>query len=565
MQPGNSARSRSLARLILALAAITLTLSPAALAGAQTDPEALATLRIATPPIDNLDPVLTSRFDPYMRDLVENLFVGLTRIDPVTQTVEPALAESWAVSEDGLTWTFTLRDDMQWVRYAGGEVVAVRPVQAGDFVYAIQRACDPLRPSPVTANLMIVRGCQTVANAFPEVIDDLFIAREIGVRATGPHTLEIDILFPAAYFPTLVSTPEFRPLPREAVTAAEDWTAPDTIITNGPYVLEARTADGLSLVRNPFWPDDLAGNVGRVTVAFEEGTPSPANVDVARLTAESAEALRAREPGIVFSTADAPLTVLGFSYDREVVQIPEVRRGLALAIDREALVERFFPGQAIAPTGFTPPGVVSAPAFDGFTFNPAAARSAFSAAGFPNCESMPEQVIVLVPAENPVWLEIGAFLVEQWSTNLGCNPALFDVMPLERGLMIELSHGTYDAELVTRSHSWVAQWSADYPDANAWISDALHCRYGWIRTGRPCDRADAALDRAAIEADEAARAEQYAEAEASFFGPNGSFPVIPLFTGRATWLQQPWVSGVNEYGPARFDLWTIDTDAQPAL
>lgn len=564
MQPGNPALLRSLARFIPALVTILLILSPAGPATAQADPEARAILRIAVPPLDNLDPTLTSRFDPYTRDLVENLFVGLTRLDPSTQTVEPALAESWTVSEDGLTWTFTLRDDIQWVRHAGDEVIAVRPVQAGDFVYAIQRACDPLRPSPVTANLMIVRGCQTVANAFPEVIDDLFIAREIGVRATGPHTLEIDILFPAAYFPTLVSTPEFRPLPREAITAADNWTVPDAIITNGPYTLEGRTTDGLSLVRNPFWPDDFVGNIGRVAVTFAAGTPSPADVDTARLSAEGAQALSARQPDLVFGTADAPLTVIGFSYDREVVHIPEVRRGLALAIDREALVARLFPGQAAVPSGFTLPGVVAAPAFEGFTFDPAAARSAFSAAGFPNCESLPEQVIVLVPAEDPVWLEIGAFLVEQWSTNLGCDPALFNVMPLERELMIELSHGTYDAELVTRSHSWVVQWSADYPDANAWISDALHCRYGWIRTGRPCDQADAALDRAALETDETARAEQYAEAEAAFFGPNGSFPVIPLFTGRTAWLRQPWVSGVNEHGPARFDLWTIDTDAQPA-
>ena len=71
----------------------------------------------------------------------------------------------------------------------------MRPVAAGDVVYAIQRACDPLRPSPVTANLMIVKGCLRLPTRFPEIIDDLFIAREIGVRATGPNTLEIDTCF----------------------------------------------------------------------------------------------------------------------------------------------------------------------------------------------------------------------------------------------------------------------------------------------------------------------------------------------------------------------------------
>ena len=137
-------------------------------------------MRIAATAPADLDPALVSRFDTSARDLVENLFIGLTRFDPQTQTIEPALAASWTVSPDGLTWTFELRQDVQWVRYdsESGEVEAVRPVAAGDFVYAVQRACDPLRPSPVTANLMIIRGCQTVAYAFPELIDDVFIGEE---------------------------------------------------------------------------------------------------------------------------------------------------------------------------------------------------------------------------------------------------------------------------------------------------------------------------------------------------------------------------------------------------
>lgn len=175
-----------------------------------------ATLRLAMPAPETLDPIRVSRFDYAARDLVENLYVGLTRFDPVTQTVEPAAAESWTVSDDGLTWTFTLRDDLQWVRYDSetDEVVAVRPVVAGDFVYSVQRACDPLRPSPITANLMVIRGCQTVAQAFPEVVNDLFIAREIAIRATSPTTLEIELLFPTSYFLTLTSTQDYRPIPR---------------------------------------------------------------------------------------------------------------------------------------------------------------------------------------------------------------------------------------------------------------------------------------------------------------------------------------------------------------
>lgn len=567
MRPLIPASKRTFTLSLLAALAVSLLFS-AAPAGAfpQTQNGTPVTLYTAAPTGTTLDPLLISRFDPVSRDLVENLFVGLTRYDPATQTIEPMIAESWSASEDGLTWTFNLRDDLQWVRYdpGAGEVTAIRPVQAGDFVYAIQRACNPLRPSPVTTNMMIVEGCQTVANAFPEIISDLFIAREIGARATGPYTLEIDIAVPTAYFPTLVSTSEFRPVAREAVSDEGDWTAADRIITSGPYALKSRSAEAMTLVRNPFWPDELAGNVDQVEIDLTGEMAAAARYDMARLTPAQTEALRSASPDVLVSAPGSQLTVLGFAMDRAVVQIPEARRALSLAIDRQALVDQLFPNEAALATQFTPAGVVAAPAFDGLAFDPAAARAAFAAAGFPDCTNLPEPVIVLVPEEDPVWAEVGQFLVGQWTANLGCDAALFQITPLERALMIELSHGTYDAETVTRSHSWITQWSADYPDANAWINDALHCRYGWISTGRTCDQGDAALDRAVTEADLAARTADYATAEESMFGANGSFPVIPLFMSTATWIQQPWLTGVNAYGAARFDLWTLDADAQPA-
>jgi ABC-type oligopeptide transport system substrate-binding subunit len=522
------------------------------------------------PPLTNLDPVQVSRFDPHTRDLVENLFVGLTRYNPLTREAEPMLAKSWTVSDNGLLWTFELRDDIQWVRYdeSAQEVVTVRPVAAGDFVYAIQRACDPLRPSPVTPNLMIIRGCQTVANAFPEVIDDLFIANQIAVRATGPTTLEIEILYPSAYFPTLVSTPEFRPLAREAVSDTAIWTGADTILSNGPYALQNSGASGMTLTQNPHWPDTYEGNVEQIEVTFTSETTTSASlisssrVDMARLESNEISAARASASDKFQSSVGKTLVMLGFSYDRALVNVPEIRRALALALDRNILVSSLFPDQAEAVTQFTPEDVVAAPEFNGLELDVSQAQANYTTAGFPSCSGVPEKLLVLVPEEDPVWAQLGQSIVDQWAANLACSPALFEVRTLPRTLLIELSHATYDQETVTRSHIWMATWSADYPDANNWISDVLHCRYGYIKTGRECDEADSLLDQAAVEMDPDKRADLYAQAEERFFGPNGTFPVIPLYRSVSAWLQQPWLTDVNEYGPARYDLWTIDATAQ---
>src|SRR5262249_44495087 len=163
----------------------------------------------------------------------------LTRFNPTSRQIEPALAASWSVSDDGLTWTFNLRNDVQWVSFDVGsqQIKAIRPVVAGDFVYGIRRACSPTPPNPAAHTIDIIAGCIKVATANPQALNDLFIARELKVQALDDQTLEIKLAFPDPYFTTLTSLPEFRPVPHEAVTKDPDWTKPDLILTDGPWVL----------------------------------------------------------------------------------------------------------------------------------------------------------------------------------------------------------------------------------------------------------------------------------------------------------------------------------------
>ncbi len=553
--------------MLLGITILTFTgqalLAPAALAQGTA-----SELRVAMPAPLSLDPTTLSRFDLSTRDVVENLFVGLTRFNPATARIEPMLARSWSVSEDGLTWTFELREDINWVRYnpQTQAVEVVRPVAAGDVVYAIQRACDPTRPSPVTANLMVIRGCLTVANAFPQVINDLFIAREIGVRAISPHTLQIELLFPTGYLPSLLSTPEFRPLPREAVTAAQDWTRPSTILTSGPYVLQSWTSEEMVLVRNPFWPDPFAGGIERVSLSFTDDANSVASlaaagrIDFARLSDAEIGQAQVIAPDRLHIEQGATLTMLGFSFERSMVGQPEVRRALAAALNKSILAAEVFGAEMLPATAFTPTGIVGSPAGSGqdSTGDAALARSHYEAAGYSNCAGMPEPLTLWVADDDPRWLSLGQAIAGQWAAALGCNPNLFKVETVSRTLLIELAHSNYDAEKLTRPHAWLGTWSADYPDANAWLNDALHCRYGYFRVGRVCDSADDLLDRAGSEANIAQRAQLYAQVEQLFFAPErGSFPAIALLFSVNAWLQAPTLDNVNATTAARFDTWTL--------
>lgn len=563
----SSARvNQVLTRIVVALTLLGLWSAPLADAASPAQQGGAGTLRLAMPQPETLDPLLQSRFDPYTRDLAENLFIGLTRFNPYSGQIEPMLARSWEVSADGLTWTFELREDIQWVRYnaQSATVEAVRPVTAGDVVYAVQRGCDPTRPGPVTTNLMVVRGCLTVANAFPEVVNDLFIAREIGVWATGPHTLEIQLLFPTSYLPSLLSTPEFFPIPREATADSAEWTKTPALLTSGPYTLQEWSAAGMTLIRNPHWPDPVEGTVAEVAVTFTSETltaltlAASGRADFARLPASQIADAQSRLPDRLHTGQGSTLVLVGFSYERALVDQAEVRRALSAALDRRALAQQVSDGQFLPADQFTPLGIVAAPSSPAMPdTNQTLAQDSYSAAGYPGCAGVPEPLRLRVPDDDPVWLAIGQALAGQWSAALGCTPALFSVEGLSRTLLIELAHSTYDSELVTRPHAWLITWSADYPDAHAWLNDALHCRYGYFRTGRECDQADAALDSAANSLDSAARTQTYEQVERLFFGVEGTYPVIPLLFSVNAWLQSPGLSGVNQVGAARFDRWSL--------
>src|SRR5258708_10132715 len=348
----------------------------------------------------SLDPVSLPKLDGSARSIAENLFVGLTRYNPLTGQIEPALAAGWSVSDDGLTWTFKLRGDVQWVSVdtSTEQSKAVGPVVAGDFVYGIRRACDPKSPNPATHTIYIVAGCHKVATASAQIEDDLFIARELKVQALNDQTLEIRLEFPAPFLPTLATLPEFRPVPRESLAKEPDWTKPGTIITDGPFALadwsrDAQPGPTMTLVRNPLWPIKAQGNVERVEVAFSPFSDTTAkqlaagSADFAPLDFSGVALLKGVKPDLVQSAPGQTITVLGFSVERPLVAKDGVRRALSHAIDRASLIQQVMPGSLLPMSRFTPPGAIGGPTAppDNIGFLPDDATHALNTAGFSYC------------------------------------------------------------------------------------------------------------------------------------------------------------------------------------
>jgi hypothetical protein len=202
-------------------------------AGAYVPPPIIdLTVGVVAESLPPLDPALVDLPDTITP--IENLFLGLTNYDPLTSQVVPELATSWSTSDDGLTWTFNLRQDVSWMQYdpATDEATTQRPVTAQDVVYGFQRASDPRFGA---------------ANGCPGAVAD--------VQAPDDATLDVRLQQPDPAVVDFSRLSCLYPVPREPIEQSGDaWTQPGTIWTNGPYLLDSTTADTLTLTKNQAFP-----------------------------------------------------------------------------------------------------------------------------------------------------------------------------------------------------------------------------------------------------------------------------------------------------------------------
>lgn len=176
---------------------------------------------------------------------------GLTR--SIDGEVHPGLAEDWEVSEDGLTYTFHLRD----ARYSDGETI-----KAQDFEYAMKRLVDPKTASTFAFI------AKPLANA-DEVTSGEKAVDELGVKAEDDKTLVCTLGFPAPYFLQILSMTQFYPTREELVEKYGDdfSTNGDKNVYSGPFCLkEWKQNDRIILEKNPeYWDKDKI-NLDRVEI-----------------------------------------------------------------------------------------------------------------------------------------------------------------------------------------------------------------------------------------------------------------------------------------------------------
>jgi oligopeptide transport system substrate-binding protein len=509
-------------------------------------------------------------------NIVENIFVSLTRYNHLNSTFEPELAADWEVSDDGLTWTFDLRDDIYWVRREPGqstllgttpsELIPVRPVVADDVVYAVQRACDPRISTAEILMLYIIEGCEAL-NRIPEVTSEAL--SQVGVRAVNDQTLEVTLTEPASYFLAMTSMSLMHPIPVEhVVEMGEEWSDISNLYMSGPFVLGSQTVAGTRTVmqRNPYWPLPFAGNVDVVNILYFDDAMDAyllweeRDLDVSPVPLADQTNILNKHDQKVKTVPEQAVFYLAYNFQSPVFSNPAVRKAFAWSIDRERLIREVHGGQGLPMRHLSPPGVFGAPPIDqvGFGYNPDRARLQMANSGYVDCRLMPP--VTYMVSSSDLALQQAEILREMWQEELSCPEEQIIIEQVQFGTLLASTRP--DAGAV-RPDLWDLGWASYYPDANNWMQDVLHCTHSENRQNRPCGQVDTLIENAAVSEMPDFRIDLYRQIENLFFAEDGLEPITPLYTRASNILVQAWVHFVpTSFGGEQYDTYVIDSEVK---
>lgn len=551
----------------------------------------------------SIDPALAA--DPGALDVAANLFLGLTRVDSAGN-VQPELASDWIASDDGLRWTFTLREDVPWVRYRPGSgASALGVVTADDVVYAVRRACDPRTGAHQAALNYAIAGCQALYTADLASLgadETQALVEGVGALALDDFTVQFTLAEPAGHFPAIAALPLNRPLYQPAVEEhGLRWTEPGNIVSSGPFVLAGWFhGDSMALARNPLWPGwaEAGGNVELVDLAmlpaqeaieqYRAGELDSVAVPPDQAAAVAGDTVLGRE--LVFAPTSCS-EYLGFTHSLPPVDDPLVRRALSAAIDRQALVQQaaigglpantFAPsmifGSAAGDPAIAPWALAEAQGGWGYAQALAQAQAWLAEAGYPGGQGFPALALLHNAAEGPA--QTAQAVAAMWRAGLGIEVTVeglpwpeYQSLLNSDGLGQETGPSSQESGPSGQGedglpHVWRMGYCGDLPDQDNWLGREFNTDQGvdrlrWAESanaplaadGRSLNQLTAAARQSS---DPAERQALYREAERIL--NDTAAAIAPLFYYSDATLTRPGVQRTHDaLNGNQFATWIVD-------
>lgn len=452
--------------------------------------------------------------------LLHNLMEGLATYDQKLQP-KAALAKSWKVSKDGMTYTYTLRDGLTW---SDGV-----PLTAQHFADSWERLLNPKTASEYAYFLFDVVGAQSYNEGKEKD------ATKLGFKAVDEKTFVVTLNKKAAYFPTIPTFTVTYPIRKDLIEKnGNKWTDPGKLVTMGPFVLSEWKHDS-KVVLTPnakYWGGKPklekinAYIVNEDTTAinmFESGSLHY----VSRLPALEIERLKASP-----AYRNAPF-LRGYYYGFNINKAPfndvRVRRAFAHAVDRSQITSLLKGGQ-IPSTSWVPKGMPGYEPKIGLDFDLKKAKALLAEAGYPDGKGFPAVTFMFDTRDDNKM--IAERLQAMWKKNLGV-----DLRAQNEDWKVYLNRLKSDVPPMFR-----LGWGADYPDPDNFLN--LFTSYsGNNYTQWKSKEFDKMIEQAASETAMPKRLALYKKAQVLLTEKDAV--IIPLFIDALNVLVSPTVKGLE--------------------
>lgn len=469
--------------------------------------------------------------------VLEHTLEGLTKKSPDGNIVAGMAAELPKASADGLTYTIKLRD----AKWTNGD-----PVTAGDFEYAWKYCLAPATASEYAYQMYYLKGGEaynTSSETDPAKLKALEDA--VGVKALDDKTLQVTLEQPTPYFVELLSFYTYYPVPSKVQAANENWyTEAATYVSNGAFKLaEWNHKESVKIVKNPDYYDAASIKLDGIEFVMLEDSTSAwqmyQNDEIHLLypiPTEVTNQLRTAKSPELKIGADLSIYYYGMNTTKKPFNNVKVRKALAMAIDRTAIVENVTMGGQLPAFSMVPAGIPDTTGDfrknggDYFKEDVEEAKKLLA-------EGLKEEGVntlnfTLTYNTSDAHKKIAEAIQEMWRKNLGIEVKLENVefqvkLDRERVLDYEMSR---------------SGWIGDYVDPmtflDMWTSFSQQNNTGWKN-----DQYDAFIRSAMVEQDPAKRLVALHDAEKLLME---NIPVIPIYFYTKPYTVKPYVTGVFE-------------------
>ena len=414
-------------------------------------------------PVESLDPQIGQ--DGTSFEVIADFTDGLMQMDAEGSPV-PAIAESYELSEDGMTYTFHLRDDAKWSN--GTEVTAA------DFVFGWQRAVDPKNACEYSYMMSDIGQVKNAA----EIIAGEKDKSELGVTALDDTTLQVELNVPVSYFLSLMYFPTFYPVNEEFYNTCADTFAssPETTLANGAFMLDSYepAATTIHLTRNPYYYDvdkiALSGLHYQVIQDSQQALMSyqTGALDTTLINGEQVDQVK----------DDPEFLSIGAGYlwyiAPNIGNVPElanlnIRLALTMAINREAITNDVLKDGSAPTYTAVPPQFATGPdgsdfAADQTKFADVCSYDAVKAADYwaKGLEELgiTELSIDMVVDADDAPQKVAQVIKEQWETTLPGFTVNLVIEPKKQRLQ-DMQEGTFEIGLT--------RWGPDYADPMTYL------------------------------------------------------------------------------------------------